>query len=91
MSTCANTPEHLADVAAEALERDGLGAEPFHCTTSCQCVSHRNGTLTGAFGGAVLLQSFEIDAGGAVEDHPEGVDAGAAPRLVGAARVDELA
>ena len=33
-----------------------FGAEPFHCTTSCQCVSHRNGTLTGAFGFAVLSQ-----------------------------------
>jgi hypothetical protein len=45
-------------------------------------VSHRNGTLNGRVGRGGCCPVVEIDAGGAVEDHPEGVDAGAAPGIV---------
>ena len=37
-----------------------LGAEAFHCTKSCQWVSHRNGMLTGAFGGLVFCQRSRL-------------------------------
>src|SRR5687768_10336750 len=56
MSVFANTPSTSPTLRPRRWKAIVFGAEPFHCTTSCQCVSHRKGTLTGASGGAVLLQ-----------------------------------
>ena len=43
ISVRANTPSTSPTLRPRRSIARLLGAEPFHCTTLCQCVSHKNG------------------------------------------------
>ena len=88
---CARTrPSTSPTLRPEALERERVRrrAVPLHDVVPVRVPQER--ARSPAHSACGVVPVVQVDARGAVEDHAEGVEAGAAPRLVGPARLDEL-